>query len=99
MKQDVIRTTLIDPVTAVRVRSAMNQALRAGTSPGEARSEGRGYLRALRPDLPRQQVGLAVDVLLAELGSWRGAPLRMPAPGRLPGRAAPPAAGQLSLGF
>ncbi|WP_159995131.1 hypothetical protein [Roseomonas sp. 18066] len=96
MKHDLIRTTLIDPVTAVRVRSAINQALRAGSSLRDARSEGRGYLRAICPSLPREQVSEAVDSLLLELAAL---PERFLPDIFLRGGPAQPAPGQLSLGL
>ncbi|ONG56043.1 hypothetical protein BKE38_06850 [Pseudoroseomonas deserti] len=98
MEHALIRTTLIDPVAAVRVRSVINQALRAGSTIRDARSEGRGYLRALCPSLPRQQVSEAVDCILAELDPMFGDLMLCEADRHAP---PPPAASvaQLSLGL
>ncbi|MCI0752376.1 hypothetical protein [Teichococcus vastitatis] len=58
---------LLDPVTAHRVRHALAQALRAGCTVREAKGEARGYLRAVRPAMPRNHLANAVDGLLGEL--------------------------------
>jgi hypothetical protein len=85
--------SLVDPVTAHRVRNTLAQALRGGCTLVEAKGEARGYLKAISPALPQAHVAEVIGQLLADLDPLLGDPIH----GEPDARAEPP--GQLRLGL
>lgn len=67
-----VTTSILDPVSAHRVRSVLAQALRSGCLVREAKGEARGYLKAISPALPHATVAGVIDSLLAELDPLLG---------------------------